>query len=267
VFWGYLDDSGDDETGLVSLSCVVGHYSYLFDFEVAWKRVLEKKNRQLEAEGRPAISRFHATYWSTKNQEFKGWSDDEKFAFFDNLLAIFYRYPVVGCGETAFRQDIAAVFPEAAEQDRVEHLAHVLLFTLIVLYIDQRLMSRKEYATDRIAFVHDSLQFNGVLHDTFEGLKRDLGIACRDRLISIELKRWQDEPLLQAADLIAYENYKFVERKHVGADMRLTMKKILESGFCGRNARMTKESLQDWRDKAGKDTLATVFAQARMSPP
>jgi hypothetical protein len=121
-------------------------------------------------------------------------------------------------------------------------------------------------AVGRAAF-HDSLQFNGVLHDTFEGLKRDLGIACRDRLVSIELKRWQDEPLPQAADLIAYENYKVVERKHVGADMRLTMKKILESEFRGRNARMTKESLQDWRDKADKDTLATIFAQARMSAP
>jgi hypothetical protein len=67
----------------------LGIYSNLFDFEVAWKRVLERKNRQLTAEGRPTISRFHATYWSTQPEEFKGWSDDEKFEFFDNLLAIF----------------------------------------------------------------------------------------------------------------------------------------------------------------------------------
>jgi hypothetical protein len=136
-----------------------------------------------------------------------------------------------------------------------------------MVYIDKRLMSFKEYATDRIAFIHDSIQFNGVFLDTFEGLKRDLGIACRDRLVSIELKRWQDETLLQAADLIAYENYKGFERKHVGEDMRLTMKKILKTDFRGRNARMTKESLKEWRDKADNATIATVFAQARMSPP
>jgi len=122
----------------------------------------------------------------------------------------------------------------------------------------------KAYATDRIAFIHDSIKFNRVFLDTFEGLKRDLGIACRDRLVSIELKSWQEEVLLQAADLIAYENYKVVERKHVGADMRLTMKKILDSEFRGRNARITKESLQEWRDKADKATLNTIFAQARM---
>src|SRR5208283_4074993 len=58
----------------------------------------------------------------------------------------------------------------------------------------------KAYATDRIAFIHDSIKFNRVFLDTFEGLKRDLGIACRDRLVSIELKSWQEEVLLQAAD-------------------------------------------------------------------
>ena len=264
VFWGYIDDSGDDKTGLRTLSCLVGHYSNLFDFEVAWKRVLEKKNRQLTAEGRPTISRFHATYWSTQREEFKGWSDDEKFEFFDNLLAIFYRFPVVGCGETVYKQDIAAVFPEAVEQDRVDHLAHVLLFSMIVVYIDQRLMSFKDYATDRIAFIHDSIQFNGVFLDTFEGLKHDLGIACRDRLFSIEYKGWQDEILLQAADLIAYENYKGFERQHVGAGMRLTMKKILETDFRGRNARLTKENLQEYRDKVSTTTLDAIFSQARM---
>jgi hypothetical protein len=267
VFWGYIDDSGDNKTGLRTLSCLVGHYSRLFDFEVAWKRVLERKNRQLAAEGRPTISRFHATYWSTQRGEFEGWSDDEKFEFFDNLLAIFYRYPVVGCGESVYKKDVAEVFPESLEQDRVDHLAQVLLFTLIVSYIDKRLMSFfRQYAADRIAFVHDSMQFNGVLMDTFEGLKHDSGIACRDRLDMIEYKPWQEEILLQAADLIAYENYKVVERKQVGADMRITMRKILDTEFRGRNARATKESLQEWRDQAEKSTtLNTIFAQARMT--
>lgn len=266
MFWGYIDDSGDDVTGIRTLSCFAGHHSNLYWFEIEWNRVLEKNNRQLAAEGRKTISRFHATYWSTKNDEFKGWSDDEKFDFFDNLLALFYRFPVVGCGESVFKQDIAEVFPEAAGQDRVDHLAHVLLFTTIVIYIDRRLMSFKEYAVDRIAFIHDSIQFNGVFMDAFEGLKRDAGIACRDRLVSIELKSWQEEILLQAADLIAYENYKTVERKHVGADMRLTMKKILESEFRGRSARLTKENLQEFRDKSNKATLNSIFAQARMKP-
>src|SRR5579862_8951539 len=165
-------------------------------------------------------SRFHATYWSTQREEFKGWSDNEKFEFFDKLLAIFYRYPVAGFGESVYKKDIAEVFPGSLERDRIDHLAHILLFTIIVICIDKRLMSFfRQYAEDRIAFVHDSQQFNGVLMETFEGLKHESGITCRDRLDTIEYKSWQEETLLPAADLIAYENCKIVEREQVGANM------------------------------------------------
>jgi hypothetical protein len=267
MFWGYLDDSGDDDvTGLVTLSCFIGHWSHLFNFEAAWKRVLDAKNRQLIAEGRPTFSRFHATDWSTKRKEFEGWTDEEKFDFFDKLLALFYRYPCVGCGENVYKKDVESVFPEAAKQDKVKSLCHVLLFMQIMVYIDQRLMSKPLYETDRIAFIHDSLEFNGVLIDTFEGLKQDQGIKCRDRLDSIELKTWQEEVLLQAADLIAYENYKGFERQHAGKEMRLTMKKILDTKFGGRNARLTLENLQEFREKINEATLHTIFAQARIKP-
>jgi hypothetical protein len=86
---------------------------------------------------------------------------------------------------------------------------------------------------DRIVFVHDSEQFNGVLIDTLKELKTDPAIKCRDRLVGIELKSWQEETLLQPADLIAYENFKVAERKHAGVEMRLTMKKILDTEFRG----------------------------------
>jgi hypothetical protein len=267
VFWGYIDDSGDKTTGLRTLSCFIGHWSVLFDFEVAWNRVIEKANRRLAAAGRRTISRFHATDWSTKRKEFSGWSDDEKFELFDNLLALFERYNVVGCGESVYLTDVATVFPEAAAQDKVDHLAHTLLFSMIVLYIDQNLLSRfPTYETDRIAFVHDSEQFNGVPIDTLKELKTDPAVKCRDRLVGIELKSWQEETLLQPADLIAYENFKVAERKHAGAEMRLTMKKILDTEFRGRNAWLQKDPLQKWRDKANKETLNRLFVPARMKP-
>jgi hypothetical protein len=265
VFWGYIDDSGDKAIGLRTLSCFIGHWSVLFNFEVAWKRVIRKANCRLTAAGRRTISRFHATDWSTKRKEFSGWSDDEKFELFDNLLALFERYNVVGCGESVYLKDVASVFPEAAAQDKVDHLAHTLLFSMIVLCIDKNLLSRfPAYKTDRIAFVHDSKQFNGVLIDTLEELKTDPGVKCRDRLVDIELKSWQEETLLQPADLIAYENFKATERKHAGAEMRLTMKKILDTEFRGRNAWRQKDRLQEWRDKANKETLNRLFIPARM---
>jgi serine/threonine protein kinase len=122
-------------------------------------------------------------------------------------------------------------------------------------------------ATDRIAFIHDETPHKGVLRDTFEGLKNDIGIKNRDRLASIECKGWKDEILLQAADLIAYENFKVIERKQVGAEMRIPMKRILlSSKFAGRNALVTKAALQEFRDKADRPTLDLVLKYARIKP-
>ena len=116
--------------------------------------------------GRRTISRFHATDWSTKRKEFSGWSDDEKFELFDNLLALFERYNVVGCGESVYLKDVV---PEAAAQDKSDHLAHTLLFSMIVfIHRPELAFPLSTYATDCIAFVHDSEQFNGVLIDTLK---------------------------------------------------------------------------------------------------
>jgi Protein of unknown function (DUF3800) len=267
MFYGYIDESGDDQTNLRTLSCLAGHWSQLFWFQNDWERILEEKNQELKAQGRQVLSRFHATYWSTKNEEFEGWSDKEKIEFIDKFIWLFYRYPVVGSSETLNKQDLVEVFPEALKQGRIEHLAHVVLLIYIVQYFDSRLLTDTRYATDRIAFIHDETPYKGVLRDTFEGLKNDIGIKNRDRLASIECKGWKDEILLQAADLIAYENFKVIERKQVGAEMRIPMKRILlSSKFAGRNALVTKAALQEFRDKADRPTLDLVLKYARIKP-
>jgi hypothetical protein len=267
MFYGYIDESGDQKTNLRTLSCLAGHWSQLFWFQNDWERILEKKNGELKAQGRQILSRFHATYWSTKNEEFEGWSDEEKIEFIDKFIRLFYRYPVVGSSETLNKQDLAEVFPEAQKQGHIEHLAHVFLLMYIVQYFDSRLLADTRYATDRIAFIHDETPYKGVLCDTFEGLRNDIGIKNRDRLASIECKGWKEEVLLQAADLIAYENFKVIERKLAGAEMRIPMKRILlSSKFAGRNASIPKAALQEFRDKADKPTLDLVFKYARMKP-
>jgi hypothetical protein len=267
MFHGYIDESGDEKTNLRTLSCLAGHWSQLFWFQNDWEKILKKKNEELKAQGRQAVSRFHATYWSTKNGEFEGWSDEEKIEFIDKFIALFYRYPVVGSSETLSKQDLVQVFPEAQEQDRVEQLAHAFLLMFIVMYFDSTLLSDKRYATDRIAFIHDETLYKGVLRDTFKGMQNDIGVKNRDRLVSIEFKGWKEEVLLQAADLLAYENFKVIERQKVGADMRKPMKRILlSSKFAGRNEQLTKAALQEFRDNADKPTLDLVFKYARIKP-
>jgi hypothetical protein len=263
MFYGYIDESGDKETGLVTLSCLAGHWSNFFWFENDWKKILERKNKQLKTQGRQELSRFHATDWSTKRREFEGWTDEEKISFIDEFIALFHRYPLVTTSESLIRRDLIEVFPESV--GRVEHLAYSLLLIYLVSYLDKRLLGDKRYLTDRIALIHDETQYKAVLRDTFEGLKNDVGIVNRARFVSIESKGWKEEVLLQAADLIAYENYKVIERRMAGVEMRKTMKRILlSSNFGGRNALLTKAALQQFRDNADKDTLEIVFEDARI---
>lgn len=263
MFWGYIDESGDETTGLCTLSCLVGHWSNLFWFENDWQRILEKKNRQLNAEHRQTLSRFHATDWSTKRREFEGWSDEEKISFINEFLFLFHRYPVVGTSETLRKQDLIEVFPEA--KSHYDQLAYSILLTYIVLYIDSKVLGDKRYLTDRIALIHDETQHRGVVKDTFEGLKRDLGVSHRDRWTSIDFKSSGQEVLLQAADLLAYENFKVIERKMAGYDMRKPMKRILGSpNFGGRNASLPKAALQEFRNKLDKASLERIFRNARI---
>ena len=74
-------------------------------------------------------------------------------------------------------------------QDKVKELCHVILFSQIMVYIDRRMMSNPRYETDRIAFIHDSIEFNGVLNDTFEGFWNDHGKAVTATVINCKVTR------------------------------------------------------------------------------
>jgi hypothetical protein len=64
----------------------------------------------------------------------------------------------------------------------------------------------------------------------------------------------------------AYENFKVIERKNAGKDMRIPMRQILEfSKLGGRNAMVTKAGLQELKSKADNETLRVVFTNARIS--
>lgn len=103
MFHGYIDESGDNATNLITLSCLLGHWSQLFWFENEWLKILERKNTELKGQGRQELSRFHASDWSTRHKEFKGWSEVEKLDLIDDFIALFHRYPVVTFSETLDR--------------------------------------------------------------------------------------------------------------------------------------------------------------------
>ena len=58
MFYGYIDESGDEQTNLRTLSCFAGHWSQLVYFQNDWEKGLEKKNEQLKAQGREYCRAF-----------------------------------------------------------------------------------------------------------------------------------------------------------------------------------------------------------------
>ena len=82
---GYIDESysGEDPPLTFGLNCVVAAGSEWFWIENAWNKVLERKNKELEAQGRHIISRYHSADLSNFAGEFKDWDGPERTDFTD----------------------------------------------------------------------------------------------------------------------------------------------------------------------------------------
>jgi hypothetical protein len=93
-------------------------------------------------------------------------------------------------------------------------LAYILLLNHIVKYTAEKILPDKRYADDRIALVHDRSDHDAILLEAFNHLKSDEALPNRERFTTITSMGWEDCVPLQPADMIAYSNFKTVERGH-----------------------------------------------------
>ena len=263
MFTGYVDDSGSEQSQLLTLSCLVGHASQTFWFEIEWNRCLEKKNKQLKTEGRQTISRYHAKDCSSRVREFKGWTVEEQIQFTTCLLGVFRLYPLAVASYTLNLQDLAFEFPEAKENPRP--LGHILLLNHIVKFLAESLLNLPAYSTDRLALVHDRGAYNGVLAEAFGHLQQDATLQNRERLASITSIGWEECVMLQPADLVAYENFKAAERETAAFKRRKTLELLLDlKSFNGRGVLLRREAFAEIRSKLDDHAQRILFKNARI---
>jgi hypothetical protein len=263
MFHGFIDESGSSQSRLITLSCLAGDWSQWFYFEIDWEKALAKKNKQLKAQGRKEISRFHATYWSTSTGEFKGWSKEEREEFGSHLILIIKRYPLVVCSYSLNTTDLTEVFPEA--HNRSHELAHILLLTHIMKYLANKVLGDKRWPSERIALIHDDSTYNSILREAFNHVKADESLEHKDQFTTIEPKTWRECMFLQPADFLAYENYKAVERESAGNPRRVPLRLILEAKtFAGINVKLLKPAFEDIRTKLDPESLRILFQNARI---
>jgi hypothetical protein len=243
----------------------VGHGSQWFWFEIEWEKCLDKKNKQLRAQGRKELSRFHAADSSSYVKEFEGWTGDERSEFTGWLINVIRRFPLVVSSYTLDIQDLVAEFPEARKKPN--GLAHILLLNHIMTYLGAKILGDHRWPSDRLELIHDRGAYNPVLKEAFDHMKNDTTLQHRERFATIAPMGWEDCIRLQVADLLAYENFKCVERESAGHKRRKSLELILDlDSFGGRGVKLQKAGIREIREKLSEESKRILFENARIGP-
>jgi hypothetical protein len=264
---GYIDESGSRESHLFTLSCVVSHGGQWWHIENAWLKRLEKKNQKLKAQGRQELSRYKAADCSSFHNEFADWTKDEQKAFLEGLLDVFRYHPTAIVSYTVDLNHIAEQMPET--KGKPEAVAYVLLLHNIMVWIGDRVLEDERYRKDNIALIHDRTpRYNSVLLDAFDAMKDDETFKYRNRFTTIAAMGWEDCVPLQLADLIAYENFKIVERTHAGQKRRKIMELLLDlNSVGGRGVELTRQWVKEIDAKQTEESRQSLYEIARVRQP
>jgi hypothetical protein len=189
----------------------------------------------------------------------------EQIELMSCLIKVFQRHPLVIISYTLDLRDLIADFPEAKHNPC--GLAHVLLLTHIMKYISEKILTDPRYLKDRIALIHDRSDYDTVLLEAFNHMKNDETLVHRERFAAISASGWEDSIPLQPADLLAYENFKIVERESAGHKRRKSMELILDlDSFAGRGVKLQRAGIREIREKLDEESTEILFRNARIRP-
>ncbi len=264
---GYMDESYGKDQNIFSFSCLLARRKDWDDLERRWKRHIDAKNKQLSNEGRPVISRYHASDCSGCRGEFKGWDRDERDAFVLRLFEAFKLFPSHTVAIEMQLNDLCEVFPEWAN-DRLKAGYHVFTqFIMLQIVEDVRRNSVKNAST-KVKLFHDRTGGNGkgngkydpTILQAFNQLVNNQGFDGSDYFTTIAPLRWEHSIALQPADLVAFECFKMAEAKLEVRNARKSFTALYDMETFGIHAMgFRKEHMVEWRGKleAGRVTEPT----------
>jgi len=262
-FEGYIDESSDSTQNLFTLSCLVATGKEWAETERAWNLQIKAVNKKLKREGRPTISRYHASDCSGRRGEFKGWSLDERDAFVRALFGVIERSHG-GYHSVAYDvqlEELCEVFPEWAG-DRLETAYAVLpKFVMYTLGDDFKAMSKGGRV--KITLFHDRTGGNGKYDPTvlrsFQSQMRDSDFPYKEYFNTITAWGWEDCIALQPADLVAYEWMKEAQGRLEARKSRRSFEALLNMNSFGIHTKsFTKDVLQQLRERMERDKALQV---------
>jgi hypothetical protein len=251
ILRGFIDESYSQK--VFSLSCVMSKPSGWLEIESGWKKCLRAKNKKLRADGRKEISRYHAADCSSRVGDSKGWTVQEQISFTTELLAVFKRRRswVNVISYSIPLDDFVREFPEYGA-DRIGFCYWTLVKFMMIEMTNQVMEIKEKKRSDtpvRFILVHDRSPFDGIILDAFSRTITDPTFNGAEMFSTIVPSSSADCIPLQAADLIAYENFKDTEGFLVGRKRRKTLEILLEmQSFGGRSRRFGPEAIKRLRE-------------------
>lgn len=255
-----MDESYDNKQQLFALSCLIAAGSDWMAMDRAWKLHLAAKNRQLKKQGRPTISRYHASDCSGRKNEFRDWTLDERDDFVRGLFAIFRRVPTHTVAFDADLDDLYAVFPEWAG-DRLRTAYQILTrFVMWTLGEDfERLANRQ----CKVKLFHDKTggdgKYDPIMLEAFNAQMTDEHFPYKQYFTTITPLAWQSCMSLQPADLVAFEAFKEAQARKESRKVRKSFDALLNMEAFG----IHKKSVP----KDAMEKLRGLMEQRQARPP
>ncbi|MFZ0868340.1 MAG: hypothetical protein WA182_21685 [Candidatus Sulfotelmatobacter sp.] len=259
VFRGYIDESFDNAQRFFALSCVTGSGKHWLEMERIWKLHLASVNRKLKKQGRPLISRYHASDTSGRRGDFSGWTRDERDEFVRGLLGIFKRIPLHTVALDANLDDLCEVFPEATA-DRLK-AAYFIMTVALIQSLAEDYFGMSHGRPVKITLFHErTAKYDSTILQAFNRtVLAPNFVPYRSYFTTITPVSWENCIALQPADLLAFEAFKESEGREEARQIRKSLGALMKMEDFGiHSRRFPKAGMQELKKEMERDGTKIV---------
>jgi hypothetical protein len=219
AFTAYFDESGTHkQSETVAVAGYISTPDLWEKLDVEWREALHDFH----------IDFFHMTDFEARQEQFAGWNDHKHRACLNALIDITNRHVVASIGTTIPVSDYQAAFTKKAH-DFVGGAYGVAAMRCFKEVAD---MFNLIGVHGQVAYVFEKgAKGRNQIEKAFGWLKRDPGSKARYRLLSLDFEEKRKCCPLQAADIVAYELYKYLPTflKKSGRPTRYVLKALAET--------------------------------------
>jgi hypothetical protein len=250
IFRGYFDESYDKD--IFTLCCSLSDPVGWGEIERGWKNCLRAKNKSLRNQGRPGLSRYHASHANARDHEFEGWGKEERDELAIQLLATLSRgraWLTTVSWSLPLREVIGKL---NIEDDPLpfcysESLKFIMLE--MVAQLNDAKTKLKQVKPLKYVLFHERCSYDEDYLRGFNRMMNDPTFSGKELFSTIAPLGWEDCIALQPADVIAYEAFKDALRMFNNKNRRPSLECLLQSRkFGGRAKQMKPENVEEWRD-------------------